>query len=274
MVRSLNSGVSGIQQFQTKMDVIGNNIANSSTLAFKSGRADFEDTFSQTLTGGITASIQVGSGVATGSVRELQQQGILTRTNVPTDLGIDGEGYFVVRDPIADKSFVTRAGAFDRDKDGYLVTSQGFRVQGYQDPTLASIGDIRIDDTGKPDGDPGSFKNFSIDVEGHITVHLDVSDTHFTRGQILLQRFQNPNALVKEGNNLFSGMEDAGGLAQLSAPKSNGLGEIIAGHLETSNVDLANEFANLITTQRGFQASARIITTTDEMLQEVMNLKR
>src|SRR5688572_16830419 len=133
MVRSLNSGVSGIQQFQTKMDVIGNNIANSNTLAFKSGRADFEDTFSQTLTGGITSSIQVGSGVATGSVRELQQQGILTRTNVPTDVGIDGEGYFEVRDPIADKRFVTRAGAFDRDKDGYLVTSQGFRVQGYQD---------------------------------------------------------------------------------------------------------------------------------------------
>ena len=273
MVRSLNSGVSGIQQFQTKLDVIGNNISNSSTLAFKSGRADFEDTFSQTLTGGITG-IQVGSGVLTGSVRQLFQQGTLTRTNVPTDMALDGDGFFVVRDPVADKSFVTRAGAFDRDQDGYLVTSQGYRVQGYQDPTLTSIGDIRIDDTGKPDGDPGSFKNFSVDVEGKITVYLDVSDTHFIRGQILLQRFQNPNALVKEGNNLFSGMEEAGGLPQLSAAKTNGLGDIIAGHLEVSNVDIANEFANLITTQRGFQASARIITTTDEMLQEVVNLKR
>ncbi len=274
MVRSLNSGVSGIQQFQTKMDVIGNNIANSSTLAFKSGRADFEDTFSQTLTGGLSSSIQVGSGVATGSVRDLQQQGVLTRTNVPTDLGIDGDGFFYVRDPIADKTYATRAGAFDRDKDGYLVTSQGYRLQGYQDSTLTSIGDIRIDDTGKPDGDPGSYSNFSIDQQGIITVILDVSDTRFTRGQVLLQRFQNPNALVKEGNNLFSGMEEAGALLQLSAPKTSGLGAIIEGHLETSNVDIANEFANLITTQRGFQASARIITTTDEMLQEVMNLKR
>ena len=274
MVRSLNSGVSGIQQFQTKLDVIGNNIANSSTLAFKSGRADFEDTFSQTLTGGVVNGIQVGSGVLTGSVRQSFEQGTLTRTNVPTDIALDGDGFFEVRDPISGKSFVTRAGAFDRDKEGYLVTSQGYRVQGYQDPTLASLGDIRIDDTGKPDGDPGSYENFSIDVEGKITVHLDVSDTKFVRGQILLQRFQNPNALVKEGNNLFSGMEDAGSLAQLSAAKTNGLGEIIVGHLEVSNVDIANEFANLITTQRGFQASARIITTTDEMLQEVVNLKR
>jgi flagellar hook protein FlgE len=273
MVRSLNSGVSGIQQFQTKLDVIGNNIANSNTLGFKSGRADFEDTFSQTLTGGVTG-IQVGSGVATGSVRQLFQQGVLTRTNVPTDMALDGDGFFVVRDPIADKTFVTRAGAFDRDREGYLVTSQGYRVQGFSDATLTVPGDIRIDDTGKPDGDPGTYKNFSVNAEGIITVHLDVSDTKFTRGQILLQRFQNPNALVKEGNNLFSGMEEAGGLAQMAAPKTNGMGEVVVGHLETSNVDVANEFTNLITTQRGFQASARIITTTDEMLQEVVNLKR
>jgi flagellar hook protein FlgE len=272
MVRSLNSGVSGIQQFQTKLDVIGNNIANSNTLGFKSGRADFEDTFSQTLTGGSTP-IQVGSGVATGSVRQLFQQGTLTRTNVPTDLAIDGDGFFVVRDPVADKLFVTRAGAFDKDAQGFLVTSEGYRVQGYSDSTLTIPGDIMINDTGKPDGDPGVYKSFNFDSEGHLNVLL-TSDTKFVRGQILLQRFQNPNALVKEGNNLFSGMDSAGALAQPAGPKTNGLGEIASGHLETSNVDVANEFTNLITTQRGFQASARIITTTDEMLQEVVNLKR
>lgn len=274
MVRSLNAGVSGIQQFQSKLDVIGNNIANSNTLGFKSGRADFEDTFSQTLTGG-TNQIQIGSGVATGSVRSLFNQGTISRTNVPTDVAIDGDGFFVVRDPVSDRTYVTRAGAFEKDSQGYLVTSQGYRVQGYSDSSLTVRGDIRIDDTGKPAGDPGSYKGFSIDPEGQIRVALTGGvTTSFIRGQILLQRFQNPNALSKEGNNLYAGMVDAGPLAQAEPPKTNGLGDLVGGHLEMSNVDIANEFTSMITTQRGFQASARIITTTDEMLQEVVNLKR
>jgi flagellar hook protein FlgE len=100
------------------------------------------------------------------------------------------------------------------------------------------------------------------------------SGTSFVRGQLLLQKFQNPNALVKEGGNLFTGMDAAGPLGQSEAAKTNGLGQIVSGHLEMSNVDIADQFTSMITTQRGFQASARIITTSDEMLQEVVNLKR
>lgn len=272
MVRSLNSGVSGIQQFQGKMDVIGNNIANSNTLGFKSGRADFEDAFSQSLSGG-TTNYQVGSGVSTATVRSLFMQGTISRTLVPTDMAIEGDGFFMVRDPISGNTFATRAGAFDVDSQGYLVTSDGLRVQGYQDAGLTTRGDIRIDDSGKPAGDPGVYKRFNVDLEGNVNVALTTGTT-FVRGQILLQRFQNPNALVKEGSNLFSGMDAAGPLAQTAAPKTNGLGQIVSGHLEMSNVDIANEFTSMITTQRGFQASARIITTSDEMLQEVVNLKR
>lgn len=272
MVRSLNSGVSGIQQFQGKLDVIGNNIANSNTLGFKSGRADFEDAFSQSLSGG-TNNIQIGSGVSTATVRSLFLQGTISRTLVPTDMAVQGDGFFVVRDSVADTTYVTRAGAFDIDAQGFLVTSEGYRVQGYNDATLTVRGDIQIDDIGKPNGDPGEFKRFNVDTEGRINVSLS-SGTTFVRGQILMQRFQNPNALVKEGSNLFTGMDLAGALGQPEAPKTNGLGEIISGHLEMSNVDIANEFTSMITTQRGFQASARIITTSDEMLQEVVNLKR
>jgi flagellar hook protein FlgE len=272
MVKSLNSGVSGIQQFQGKLDVIGNNIANSNTLGFKSGRAEFEDAFSQSLSGG-TTNYQVGSGVSTATVRSLFMQGTISRTLVPTDAAIEGDGFFVVRDPVSGNTFATRAGAFDIDSQGYLVTSDGFRVQGYNDPTLTIRGDIRIDDAGKPVDDPGTYKRFNIDTEGRINVALS-SGTTYVRGQILLQRFQNPNALVKEGNNLFTGMAAAGPLAVAEAPRTNGLGQIISGHLEMSNVDIANEFTSMITTQRGFQASARIITTSDEMLQEVVNLKR
>lgn len=274
MVRSLNSGVSGIQNFQQKLDVIGNNIANSNTLGFKSGRADFEDAFSQSLSGGANAnSLQVGSGVTTGTVRSLFQQGTLTRTDNPTDLAIENDGFFTVRDAVSGKTFVTRAGDFSRDSEGYLITTGHLRVQGYSDAGLSTRGDIKIDDTGKPDGDTSAMKNFSIGSDGKIKVVLASGQT-FTRGQVLLQRFQDPGALIKEGNNLFSGIEDAGPLGQIEAPDTNGLGTISAGHLEMSNVDLAGEFASLITTQRGFQASARIITTTDEMLQEVVNLKR
>ena len=98
------------------------------------------------------------------------------------------------------------------------------------------------------------------------------------RAQILLQRFSDPQALLKQGNNLYSGLGSAGPLGgttpRAETPGTNGLGNIESSALELSNVDLANEFANLITTQRGFQASARIITTSDEVLQELVNLKR
>ena len=274
MLRSLSSGVSGVQQFQSKLDVIGNNIANSSTYGYKSGRADFEDSFSQSLqASGGSNNIQIGSGVSTGAVRSLFDVGTITRTGVPGDMAIDGDGFFMVRDAVSGETFATRAGDFRRDSQGYLVTNQGYRVQGYGDAGLTAPGDIKIDDTGKPDTDTTTIKDFRIEADGKLKVVLG-SGNSFVRGQILLQRFQDPEALVKEGNNLFSGIESAGALAQAEAAGTNGLGSIQGGHLESSNVDLASEFASLITTQRGFQASARIITTSDEMLQEVVNLKR
>jgi len=274
MLRSLSSGVSGVQQFQSKLDVIGNNIANSSTYGYKSGRADFEDSFSQSLqASGGSNNIQIGSGVSTGAVRSLFDVGTITRTGVPGDMAIDGDGFFMVRDAVSGETFATRAGDFRRDSQGYLVTNQGYRVQGYGDAGLTAPGDIKIDDTGKPDTDTTTIKDFRIEGAGKLKVVLG-SGNSFVRGQILLQRFQDPEALVKEGNNLFSGIESAGALAQAEAAGTNGLGSIQGGHLESSNVDLASEFASLITTQRGFQASARIITTSDEMLQEVVNLKR
>jgi len=271
MVSSLTAGVSGIQQFQQKLDVIGNNIANSDTLGFKSGRADFEDTFSQTLTGG-SNSIQIGSGVSTGAVRSTFNQGTITPTSSPTDLAIDGDGFFLVRDTVSGRQFATRAGNFTKDPGGFLVTSDGYRVQGYQDGALGAPGDIQINDTGAPNGDTSGMRTFNIDSSGKVNVVLNDGES-FVRGQVLLQRFQDPGSLIKEGKNLYSGITITGPLAQPTAPDTNGTGTISSGHLEMSNVDLASQFADLITTQRGFQASARIITTTDEMLQEVVNLK-
>jgi flagellar hook protein FlgE len=288
MIRSLNSGVSGIQQFQEKMDVIGNNIANVNTTGFKSARLDFADAFSDTLrtsssatgTSSGTPAIQIGSGVGTSAVRNIYTQGAITTTGYQTDMAISGDGFFVVRDPVTNVNFVTRAGNFRLDANNFLVTDSGLRVQGFNDNGLTTRGDIAVDASQVPaTTTPGATMTaFSIDLEGHVKVKMS-DGSEFTRGQILLQRFSDPQSLQKEGLNLYSGIGSAGPLggntAPLSqAPGSNGLGRIESGALELSNVDLAGQFTDMITTQRAFQACARVITTSDEMLQELVSLKR
>ncbi|MDW8343287.1 MAG: flagellar hook-basal body complex protein [Verrucomicrobiae bacterium] len=283
MIRSLTSAVSGIQQFQLRMDVIGNNIANVNTVAFKSARTNLADSFSQTLASsnlGGDAAAQVGLGVITSGIYNQYTQGAINRTGVETDLAISGEGFFVVRDPLSGNVFVTRAGDFRIDSDNYLITNGGLRVQGYNNIGLDVIGDIQIDAAQRPPtADPtATMASFGIDGLGRISVRLS-DGTEYVRAQILLQNFTNPQALMKEGNNLYSGIGAAGPLGGAlnptpAPPGSNGLGRIQSGALELSNVDLSNEFSNLIQTQRAFQANARIISTTDEMLQELVNLKR
>jgi flagellar hook protein FlgE len=288
MVRSLNSGVSGIQQFQEKMDIIGNNIANVNTTGFKGARVDFADSFSDTLRGSTaatagtsgTAAMQIGTGVMTSSIKNLFGQGALVPTGYEADMGIAGEGFFVVRDPVSDVQYVTRAGNFRRDGNGYLVTDQGFRVQGLNydqstDPPGSVAGDILIDATGRPPTSlaTATMTNWSVSREGEIKVKLS-DGSEYSRGQFLLQTFTDPQMLMKEGTNLYSGIAAAGPLATAAKPGTNGLGRVESGALELSNVDLANEFSNMITAQRAFQANARIITTSDEMLQELVNLKR
>ena len=289
MLRALSSGVSGIQQFQNRLDVIGNNIANSNTIAFKAARTDFADAFSQTLqvssassSGSGQAGMQVGSGVITSSVKNIFTQGALNRTGVGTDLAIDGDGFFVVRDPVSLVEYVTRAGDFRLDSNNYIITNKGHRVQGFNTPDQSATGprgDIQINALLSPSttSPTATMTTFSISRGGNVSVHMS-DGTEFSRAQILMQRFSDPQALLKEGDNLFSGIAAAGPLGGTTptagAPGSNGLGSIESSALELSNVDLANEFANLIAPQRGFQASARIITTSDEILQELVNLKR
>jgi flagellar hook protein FlgE len=270
------------------MDVIGNNIANSNTTAYKSARVDFGDAFSQTLQGSSAANgnvsstpaIQIGNGVTTTAIKNLYTQGPLIPTGITTDLGISGDGFFMVRDPVSDVQYATRAGDFRMDSNGFLVTNNGLRVQGFSDSALTVRGDIQIDDGDRPGTiDPlAGYQSFSISSEGQVAIKLD-DGSEYIRGQILLQRFTDPQALEKQGMNLYAGIGAAGPLGGGNSPLSdtpgnNGLGRIKSGSLELSNVDLANEFASMITTQRGFQASARIITTSDEMLQELVNLKR
>jgi flagellar hook protein FlgE len=275
MFSSLNTAASALQQFQQEIDVIGNNMANVNTTGFKDATMNFEDTFSQALGLGGSSVNQIGTGVQTGSIANNFTQGNLANTGVPSDLGISGQGFFVVRAANNGAQYVTRAGNFHVDASGYLVTDNGMRVQGLSDSGLTTLGDIKIDATGAPAtaAAGATVQSYTIAQNGDLDVTLS-DGTQFVRGQVLLQSFTNPNALAKQGDNLFSATAAAGGLAQAVAPQTNGLGSIQAGALEMSNVDLTTQMTDLITAERAFESNAKIVTTSDEILQDLVNLKR
>jgi flagellar hook protein FlgE len=274
MFSPLNTALSGLQQFQDAITVIGNNMANVNTTAFKDVNINFADTLSQAIGLGGN-SLEVGNGVTTDSIESNFGQGSIASTGVNTDLALNGQGFFTVKDPTSGAVYLTRAGDFQVNASGYLVTSQGFRVQGYTDSGLTTMGDIQINATGAPaTAAPGAtVQSFAIGGNGDVTVTLS-DGTSFTRGQILLQNATDPNALTQDGDNLYSMTPAAGALAQSVAPQSNGLGSIQSGSLEMSNVDLTTEMTNLITAERAFESNAKIITTGDELLQDMINLKR
>lgn len=474
-MRSMYSGVSGLRVHQTKMDVIGNNIANVNTVGFKRGQVSFQEVFSQVVRGasapqggkGGTNPQQIGLGVNIGSINTVHTKGAVQRTDNPTDLMIDGEGFFVVSDDANfENRFYTRAGNFDLDRAGNLVTADGFKVLGYKfdgngnwtseigpitinrtetsppsttknlemrgnldprmnlkldndgatspvyylnpesihatdtiikdslgnsykvefafvrslqdesgakieykyedgkfklpdsiDTTKISVkpneweyiitniqplkGESAIDfnpgnkinklvfnvdgslvdgkkltidiessgvgfgdyveDTGTPgtfdgkvelnlekltqyaneaDAKPhalngntaGNLDGFAIDATGTVIASFTNGERK-ALGQLMLAKFDNPAGLQKIGNNFFIDTRNSGE-PQIGKAGASGFGDMAPGSLEMSNVDLSLEFTEMITTQRGFQANSRIITTSDEMLQELVNMKR
>jgi flagellar hook protein FlgE len=285
MIRSLSSAVSGLQSFQNQIDVIGNNISNVNTTAYKAARTEFSDAFSQTLRGSAPASasgsgltaIQVGSGVSTASIHNIDTQGALSRSGVTSDMAIAGEGYFLVKDALSGTTYATRDGTFHLDANSYLVTSDGLRVQGNNiSGGVSTVGDIKIDADGKTNaaGVPLGVQGWTVDTSGDINVALSDGMSNFTRGSILLQNYANPQALMKSGNNLYAGLANANPVSAPARAGTAGLGTVVSGALELSNVDLAKEFSDLIIAQRSFQATSKMITTSDEVLQELVNLKR
>ncbi|HUD49575.1 MAG TPA: flagellar hook-basal body complex protein [Candidatus Baltobacteraceae bacterium] len=282
MLGSLNSAVSGLDNYQEQMDVIGNNIANVDTTGFKAGVVDFADAFSNTLqaptagsstTAGMN-SVQVGTGVTITGINSNWTQGALTNTGIPSDLAISGNGFFMVQDPTTSAQYATQAGDFTLNSSGYLVTDTGEEVLGYNNAGLSTIGPIQINASQMPStSNPNAtMTSYSIGANGQITVNLS-DGTQFVTGQVLLQNFQDPGALISQGNNLYSNMADAGPLAAMTAPGASGLGTIQSGSLELSNVNLSTEMTNLITAQRAFEANSKIVTTSDEILQTVVNMK-
>jgi len=288
LIGTLTSGVSAMRSFTKGLEVIGNNIANVNTTGYKGSNAKFEEGFSNTLRGSTPSSgsssnlssIQVGTGVKLASINGNFTQGALSPTGTATDLGISGNGFFRVVNPVDSSEFATRAGDFRLDDNGYLVTTKGFRVQGLTGGSATAIlsttaGNIRL---GTPPGTT-QLQSFSIDRQGNfIEFYSDGSSA--TTNKLLLQTYRDPSALQRVGDNLFTGFTAAGAVggvaltAANNSPGTTGLGSIESGTLELSNVDLTEQFANMITTQRSFQAASRIVTVSDSVLEEIVNLKR
>jgi flagellar hook protein FlgE len=259
MMRSLFSAISGLKAHQTMMDVVGNNIANVNTSAFKSSRITFQDIISQTARGAQAPSgtqggmnpIQVGLGVQTGSIDSLMTQGNLQSTNKPTDVAIQGDGFFAVTD--GTNTMYTRDGNFSIDSTGKLIhAATGMSV----------VPAVTV---------PTNATNFTVAQSGQLSWTVG---TAVQTGPVLtLNNFANPAGLSRTGNNLFA-VSNNSGPATPGTPGSNGLGTLQAGFLEMSNVDLAAQFTNMIIAQRGFQANSRVITASDEVLQDLVNIKR
>ncbi|SMB94013.1 flagellar hook protein FlgE [Thermanaeromonas toyohensis ToBE] len=275
MMRSLYSAVSGLRTHQTRMDVIGDNIANVNTVGFKKSAVTFKDVFYQTLRGGSAGTTelggtnpqQVGLGVTLGSIDVIHTQGAAQITGNGTDLMIQGDGFFRVSPDGGTTIYYTRAGAFHFDNQGYLVTPDGMKV-------LDTNGTpVQIADMADPTTMPQSV---SIDKKGYVHYVDRNGATQTLANPISIAKFSNPAGLAKVGQNLYQETASSGAPGSDMAPGEGSLANttIIPSALEMSNVELAQEFTDMIITQRGFQANARTITTSDEMLQELVNLKR
>ncbi|MDR4886493.1 flagellar basal body rod protein FlgG [Fredinandcohnia sp. QZ13] len=307
MLRSMYSGISGMKNFQTKLDVIGNNIANVNTYGFKKGRTIFNDIMSQTINGatapgqslGGVNPKQVGLGSSLAAIDTIHNSGSTQTTARILDLAIAGDGFFQVAPTatpatgFSQDAVYTRAGNFYMDQEGYLVTSAGMYVQGFSpngviEPTDVDSGLFDFNASPplynpagiagepaisyKPIQIPTDAKSMSIGKDGSVT-YVDAAGTLRWAGQLVLAKFPNTGGLEKVGGNLFQQSSNSG-IPFVNFAGESGLGSIESGALEMSNVDLSEEFTEMIVAQRGFQANTRIITTSDEILQELVNLKR
>ncbi|WP_030482633.1 flagellar hook-basal body complex protein [Nocardioides aequoreus] len=284
MLRSLFAGISGLRVNQVALDVTGNNIANANTVGYKSSSTVFQDTLSQMLTAasgenaarGGTNPVQVGLGVSvSGTALNLNQGGTQT-TGRTTDLLIQGDGMFVVKKN--GENLYTRAGSFTFDEGGTLTTPTGSRVQGYAldgngNPTGGLI-DITLDTANATPPVPSgvAMTSFTIGSDGKLRGVFN-DNVQRDLAQVALATFNNPMGLEKVGETSFRESANSGN-PQLGIPGEGMRGDIVGGAVEMSNVDLAAEFTNLILAQRGFQASSRVITTSDQVLEELVNIKR
>ena len=261
-MRSLDIAGTGMQAQQTNVEVISNNIANMTTTGFKRQRPEFQDLIYQNLrrvgsdssdSGTIVPSgAQVGLGVKTAAIYRISEQGNLQQTSNTLDMAIQGTGYFQVTLPDGDTAY-TRDGTFGLAADGTVVTADGYTVQpGIQVPSNAT--------------------GVTVNQSGQVQATLSGQTAPQTVGQLQLAVFPNDAGLASQGGNLFL-QTSASGQPVAGNPASTGFGSVMQGFVETSNVNVVTEITNLITAQRAYEMNSRVITTSDDMLSTLTNLR-
>ena len=263
MIRALYSAASGMTAQQLNVDNIAHNLANANTIGFKQRRAQFQDLLYQNLVQPgaaagqqtvVPTGLQLGLGTRAASNEIIFSQGAFSATDNPLDVVIQGKGFFQVRRPSGELAFA-RAGSFHLDRDGNLVTSDG-------DPLEPAI-------TIPPDA-----QNVTIATDGTVSYTQPNQTAAQQAGQIQLANFQNPAGLSSIGRNLYT-PTDASGDPSVGTPGGQeGLGTLLQGYVEQSNVSVVEEFINLIAAQRGYEANSKVVKAADEMYQQVNNLTR
>jgi flagellar basal-body rod protein FlgG len=257
MIRALYSAASGMTAQQLNVDNIANNLANASTTGYKMRRAQFQDLLYQSMSQPgasagqsttVPTGLQLGLGTRAASNEIIFTQGNFSETDNPLDVVIQGNGFFQVRRATGDIAY-TRAGNFQVDKTGNLVTSNGDPIE----PAITI---------------PSAAQSITIATDGTVSYNLPGQTSSQRAGQIQIAGFQNPAGLNSIGQNLYlpTVVANPGG--------QEGLGTLLQGYTEQSNVSIVEEFINLISAQRAYEANSKVVKAADDMYQQVNNLSR
>jgi flagellar basal-body rod protein FlgG len=263
MIRALYSAASGMTAQQLNIDNIANNLANANTTGYKTRRAQFQDLLYQNMiapgssagqSSVVPTGLQLGLGTKASSNEIIFSQGAFEATSNPLDMVIQGRGFFQIKQASGQNAY-TRAGSFHIDATGSLVTSDGDLLQ----PQITI---------------PATAQSINIGADGTVSYSLPGQTQAQNAGQITLANFQNPAGLNSLGRSLYL-PTDASGDATIGTPGgTEGLGTLQQGYLEQSNVSVVDEFINLITSQRAYEANSKVVKAADEMYQQANNIKQ
>jgi flagellar basal-body rod protein FlgG len=261
-MQALRTAATGMAAQQMNVEVISNNIANMNTVAFKKQRAEFQDLLYQTFEAAgaqssdqgtiVPTGVQVGAGVKAGAVYRVETQGALTRTDNPYDLAIDGRGFFQVLMPSGETAY-TRAGNFSVNDQGQLVTQDGYQIQ----PAISI---------------PGDAVSVTVSKTGQVQVQQAGQTNPSVVGILELATFVNDGGLKALGDNLYQETA-ASGAPTAGTAGSTGIGTLVQGYTEASNVDPVSEITALIVAQRAYEMNSKVISTADNMLATANQVK-
>ncbi len=261
MIRALYSAASGMNAQQMNVDNIANNLANANTTGYKMRRTQFQDLLyqNQIQVGAaagqqtvVPSGLQVGLGTRPSANEIVFSQGSFSETDNPLDVVIQGKGFFQVKQPSGEIAY-TRDGSFQLDKNGNIVTASG-------DPLEPAI------------TIPPQAQNITIAADGTVSYTQAGQTAAQLAGQIQIAGFQNPAGLNSLGGNLYMPTDASGQPTVANPGGQEGLGALMQGYQEQSNVSIVNEFINLIAAQRGYEANSKVVKAADEMYQQVNNM--